>query len=137
MNDTGEITILEEGDVRITNRKAILGTKTYAIPDIISVGIKRDTSLLGCLIIALIGGGLLLGLFSYEALAVIFIGSAVVIVLLAQPNYIMQIRSMTGNTDILHSIDQDFLKRVVDAINAARAYESTQKVQSAPQLKTR
>lgn len=137
MNDVGEITILEEGDVRITNRRAVLGTKTYAIADIIAVGIKRDTSLLGCLIIGLIGVGLLLGLFSYTALAFIFFGSAVVVVLLAQPNYIMQIRSMSGNADILHSIDQDFLRRVVDAINEAKAHESTQKVQSAPQLKTR
>jgi hypothetical protein len=137
MNDVGEITILDEGEVRITNRKAIIGTRTYAISDIISVRIKRDASLLGCLIVGLIGGGLLLGLFSYQALAFIFFGAALVVALLAQPSYILQVRSVAGSADILHSIDQDYLKRVGEAIDEAMAYESTKKIPSAPQWKIR
>jgi hypothetical protein len=134
MNDVGEIIILEEGDVKITHRKAIIGAKTYAISDIVSVGIKRDASMVGCVIIALISVGLLLGLFSYQVAALIFLGAAAVVALLAQPSYIVQIRSISGSADILHSIDQEYLKRVVDAINDALAYESTDKVKMAAQL---
>lgn len=131
MNDVRETIILEEGDVKITSERAIVGTKTYAISDIISVSIKRDSSMVGCLIIALISGAFLLGLLSmgggsgYRVTAFIFLGSAAVVALLAQPNYIVQIRSIAGSTDILHSMDQDYLQRVVQAINDALAYKST------------
>jgi Family of unknown function (DUF6232) len=128
MNDAGEITILEEGNVKITNRKAIVGMKSYPISDIVSVGITRDATMLGCLIVALISGGLLLVLFSYRAAAFLFFGAAVVVALLAQPNYIVQIRSMTGSADVLRSVDQDYLKRIVDAINRAVAYQAKEQV---------
>src|SRR5688572_3650628 len=128
MNDVGEIIILEEGNVKITNRKAMVGTKSYPISDIVSVGITRDATMVGCLIVALIVGGLLLILFSYRAAAFIFLGAAAVVALLAQPNYIVRIRSMTGNADILHSIDRDYLTRIVDAINHALAYESKDQI---------
>jgi hypothetical protein len=70
-------------------------------------------------------------------LAFIFFGAALDVALLAQPSYILQVRSMIGSADILHSIDQDYLKRVGEAINEAMAYESTKKVPNTPQLKTR
>jgi hypothetical protein len=35
---------------------------------------------------------------------------------------------MTGNADILHSIDRDYLTRIVDAINSALAYESKDQI---------
>jgi hypothetical protein len=128
MNDAGEIIILEEGNVKITNRKAIVGMKSYPISDIVSVGITRDATMVGCLIVALIIGGLLLVLFSYRAAAFIFLGAAAVVALLAQPNYIVQIRSMSGSADVLHSIDRDYLTRIVDAINRALAYESKDQI---------
>ena len=37
MANTGETTILEEGGVKITNRRAIIGLKTYAMANITSV----------------------------------------------------------------------------------------------------
>jgi hypothetical protein len=130
MNDAGEITLLEEGNVKITNRKAIVGMKSYPISDIVSAGIKRDATMVGCLIVALISGGLLLVLFSYQTIAFLLFGAAVVVALLGQPNYIVRIRSMTGTADILHSIDQDYLNRIVDAINRAVAYEAKEQIKS-------
>src|SRR5687768_13662842 len=101
MNDAGEITLLEEGNVKITNRKAIVGMKSYPISDIISAGIKRDATMVGCLIVALISGGLLLVLFSYHTIAFLLFGATAVVALLAPPNYIVRIRSMTGTADLL------------------------------------
>jgi hypothetical protein len=37
---------------------------------------------------------------------------------------------MTGTADILHSIDQDYLNRIVDAINRAVAYEAKEQINS-------
>jgi len=134
MNDVGEITILEEADVRITNLRAVIGTKTYALSDVISVRMTKEGSIVGCLIAALISGALLLGLFSlvsatynsgYCFTAFIFLGAAIVVALLAQPTYNIQIRSLSGNEDILQSMDGDYLKRIVDAINDAIVYELT------------
>src|SRR5436190_16751771 len=39
MNDMSETTILEEGKVKITNLRAIIGTKTYPISNITSVNL--------------------------------------------------------------------------------------------------
>lgn len=133
MKDVRETTILEEGEVRITNARAILGTKTYAISDILSVTITRDSSMVGCLILTLISGAFLLGLLSlgggsgYRVAAFIFLGAAIVVGILAQPSYIVQIRSVSGNTDVLRSMDQDFVQRVVEAINDALLYRSTER----------
>lgn len=44
MDDTAETTILEEGNVKITNRRAIISSKTYSLSDITSV--KRVAELL-------------------------------------------------------------------------------------------
>lgn len=133
MKDVRETTILEEGEVTITSARAIIGTKTYAISDILSATLTRDSSMVGCLILTLISGAFLLGLLSlgggsgYRVAAFIFLGAAIVVGILAQPSYIVQIRSVSGNTDVLRSMDQDYLQRVVDAINDALMYRSTER----------
>ncbi len=128
MNDVGEITILEEADVKITTLRAVIGIKTYVLSDLISVRMTKESSMVGCLIAALFSGGLLLGLFSfvsatynleYCSAAFIILAAALVVALLAQPNYILQIRSVSGKSDILQSMDEDYLRRIVDAIDEA------------------
>jgi hypothetical protein len=128
MNDVGEITILEEADVKITNLRAAIGTKTYVLSDLISVRMTKESSMVGCLTVALFSGGLLLGLFSFVSAtynleyclaAFIILAAALVVALLAQPNYILQIRNASGKSDILQSMDEDYLRRIVDAIDEA------------------
>jgi hypothetical protein len=128
MNDVGEITILEEADVKITTLRAAIGTKTYVLSDLISVRMSKERSMVGCLVAALLSGGLLLGLFSFVSAtynleyclaAFIILGAALVVALLAQPNYILQIRSVSGKTDLLQSMDEEYFKRIVDAIEEA------------------
>lgn len=128
MNDAGETTILEEGDVIITNRRAVIGPKTYAMSDVTSVGMTKAGSAAGCVIAALMSGGLLLGLFSFVSdiynsqyclTGFICLGSAMVVAFNTPPNYIIQISSMSGRADILQSMDKDYLERIIDAINDA------------------
>ena len=40
MNDVSEITILNDGNVRITSLRAIIGLQTYAMPKITSVNMR-------------------------------------------------------------------------------------------------
>ena len=128
MNDLRERIILEEGEIKITDRRVVIGTNTYALSDVISVRLTKDRSGIGCAIAALIGVGILLGLFSLASTiynselcltGIISLGAAVVVALLAPPNYTLQLRSMSGKADILRSMDEDYLKRIVDAINNA------------------
>ena len=128
MNNVRERTILEEGDVKITNRRVVIGPNTYPLTDLISVGMTKDRTAIGCAIAAFVGVGILLGLLSlvsevynseYCLAGIISLGAAVVVALLAPPNYILQIRSMSGKAEILRSMDEDYLRRIVDAINNA------------------
>ena len=132
MNDVHERTILEEGDVKITNRRVVIGIKTHALSDVISVRMTQDRSGIGCAIAALIVVGILLGVFSLVSTSfnselfltgIISLGGAVVVALLAPPNYVLQLRSMSGKADILQSTDRDYLRRIVNAINDAVGYE--------------
>lgn len=131
MTDVIETILLEEGEVIITNRRAVIGTASYALSDIISVRMTKDSSTIGCFVAALLGGGFLLGLFSFvstqyssEICSSAFIvgGAAIIIALLVPPNYILQIRSMSGRVYTLKSIDVDYLRRIVDAIDGAMAH---------------
>ena len=88
----------------------------------------KDRTAIGCAIAAFVGVGILLGLLSlvsevynseYCLAGIISLGAAVVVALLAPPNYILQIRSMSGKAEILRSMDEDYLRRIVDAINNA------------------
>jgi len=135
MNDVGEITILEEADVKITTQRAVIGAKTYPLSDLISVRMTKEGSMVGCLIASLLSGGLLLGLFSLVSAAYnleiclaafIILGAALVVALLAQPNYILQIRSVSGRTDLLQSMDEEYFKRIVDAIEEAMGVRVTE-----------
>jgi hypothetical protein len=135
MNDVGEITILEEVDVKITTQRAVIGAKTYPLSDLISVRITREGSMVGCLLAALLSSGLLLGLYSLVSAAYnlqiclaafIILGAALVVALLAQPNYILEIRRVSGKTDLLQSMDAEYFRRIVDAIEEAMSVRVTE-----------
>lgn len=127
MNEGSERTILEEGDVKITNQRAVIGTKTYALSDLIYARITKDSSIGGCTVIGFVSLGVVLELFTLlsplynveiRIVAFICFGAAIV-TLLVPPNYVIQIRSLSGHVSILRSMDEDYLRRIVDAINNA------------------
>jgi hypothetical protein len=128
MNDVMETTILEEYDIKITNLRARVGTETYNLANITSARIMRERSVLNLFILALIGLALLIGLFSLGSstysrslgiTAFTILGGALVIALTAQPTYHLMITSGLGTTDILQSMDEDYVKRIQEAIRYA------------------
>jgi len=128
MNYVSETTILEDDDVIITDRRVVIGTETYALSDLISARLTKDSSTVGCLIAGLMSGGFLLALISFVSTAYnweirigafIFFGAALIVALLVSPHYIVQIRSVSGKANVLRSMDEDYLRKIVDAINGA------------------
>lgn len=126
MNQIEEVTILEANNVKVTNQRAVIGTKTYSLSDDVSAGIVKDRSMVGCLMGALITGALITGLLSFanpeissafRIAAAILFGAAIIVAVLAQPNYILQITSGSVKADVLQSMDRDYLEAIVDAID--------------------
>jgi hypothetical protein len=58
--------------------------------------------------------------------AFIILGAALVVALLAQPNYILEIRRVSGKTDLLQSMDAEYFRRIVDAIEEAMSVRVTE-----------
>lgn len=138
MSEIGEITILESGNIKITNRRAVLGTDSYAISNIIVARVTKEGSMVGCLVVSLISIGLLVGLFAIVSdtisetdysrylltAAFICVSSALVVAVTAQPNYTIQISGPFGSLEVLQSGDKNYLESIVDAIQDAISYET-------------
>ena len=127
MQDLTETTILKEGTVKITNLRAIFGTKTYEIANITSASIKvRDPNLfmpvlfavyLGiCLVLVAIsnreeyGHWLQIGLYVGTAAFVMFVISR-------KTKYTVQIKNPVSELDVLETGDRNYAERVVKAVN--------------------
>jgi len=126
MTDVKEVTVFEEGSVKITNLRAIFGTKTYAISNITSVNRRKRPpsnasiwwiivgvllSLIGLFSLREFWGSLVLGLAIIVAGAYSFYNSKTV--------YIVKIGSASGESNVLESHDQIYIKRIVEAMNEA------------------
>ena len=148
MSENGEITILETGNIKITNLRAVVGPHSYPISNIMTVRITKEGSAFGCLVVSLISIGLLVGLFAIVSdtisetdysqyllmAAFICVSSALVVALTAQPNYTIQIRGPFGDLEVLQSNDKNYLEIIVDAINDAILYEANGRREELQQL---
>jgi hypothetical protein len=126
MNEVSETTILEEGNVKITNLRAIISTKTYAMSNVTSVNLSKKSDSNAPLFLIL--GGILLGMIGLTnvrdyigclILAVLLVGGGILASKTAKPTYTVQIGSASGESNILESQDVDHIKRIVDAMNDA------------------
>jgi hypothetical protein len=124
-----ETTFLQEGLVKITNQRTLVGTATYPMSEIKSVTvIMRERSSLPVWPGA---GGLFLILWSFVdqtgyfgpffTLGVMLIILALAIRLLARPSYVIQIRNAAGVSDIFGSTDLALIQRILGAMNRATA----------------
>lgn len=138
MNENQETTILQEGLVRITNRRTLIGTQTYSMSDIKSVTVTRRGKSVRPLRLVLVGILLLLwsiidqtGYYSEFFNWGIFLSViGLVLVAIAKPSYVIQIRNSSGVNDILGSTDLSLIQRIVEAMNkgiAGRARDSGSK----------
>jgi len=132
-----EHVILEERDVRITNLRAILGNKTYAMSNITSVSLNKRTPSRLPVTFLLMGAGLLaLFLFSFiqllggedtNAIPVLvlllfgggFLALGILMRWAIKPTYVVRIGSASGESDVLTSTDRDLTERIIGAMNQA------------------
>lgn len=129
MNDRNETTILQDGFVKITDRRTLIGTISYSNAEIRSVKLTRRARSKRPL--WLVAGGILLVLWSvidqtgyyreFFNWGVALIAVGLTIVLITKPTYGVQIGSASGQDDILRSADRAFIERVVKALNHAIA----------------
>lgn len=125
MNELYETTILQEGLVRITNRRTLIGTQTYSMSDIKSVTVTRRARDVRPIWLVLVGILLLLwsiidrtGYYrDFFNLGILLSVTGIVLVVMAKPSYVIQIRTASGIRDILGSTDPAFIQRIVGAMN--------------------
>jgi hypothetical protein len=120
-----ETTILQEGLVKITNRRMLVGTMTYWMSDIRSVSVTRQERSNRPLWLVIVG---LLFLFwsvidqtGYYAeffnIGTVLVIVGLALVLLAKPTFALQIKGPSGETSILRSTNQDYIQRIAGAMN--------------------
>ena len=127
MADLNETTILQEGPVKITNRRTVIGTITYQMSQINSVHVTRQARNVRPLL------GIIPGIFfitwslldqtaqfmEFFNIGMAFIVVSVILVWIAKPTYAVQIGNSSGHNSILRSTDPSFVQRIVDAMNVA------------------
>jgi hypothetical protein len=129
MTELSEITILQEGLVKVTNQRTVIGTISYSISDIKAVRVtsrSKDIKPLWLTIpgILLIAWSLIDQTAQFMELfniGIALIATGVAVVLIAKPTYAIQIGSAAGEHSILRSRDPNFIQRIVDAMNHAIA----------------
>lgn len=129
MNDASEITILKEGSVKITNLRAIIGMKTYAISNITSVNTRVSEPKMFIPVFFTVNMGIcsvLIAISNMEAYAQclqtgLYAGITGILLFLIsrKTKYSAHIKSPAGELRILEASDRDYVERIVKAIHQA------------------
>ena len=129
-NNTQEKTIFQEGNIHITDKRAVLGAKTYSIANITSVSTVENKPS-ACFPFVLISLGFLavlsyiIMLFSSEStpsvliIGLIMVGIGFLIVRSQSTSYKIKIGSASGEIDGMTSKDKELISRIVKAMNEA------------------
>ena len=150
MDVMSEFIILKTDDIRITNRKAIIGWKTYEISKItsVSLGEKNLSPFAGkslvvlSLISFLIGILFCLGALSIRFITIVgdfvdrpqiilhFLVAVIGLIFIYigslgwesdKPTYLVRIETASGTSNILEKKDKNYVERIINAINDAIA----------------
>ena len=129
MAEVNETTILQEGLVKITNLRTLIGTKTFFMSDITSVQLTKQAKSYWSFLLVI--GGILLLLWSnndqslqlaeFFNIGIVLVVVGAILVILAKASYTVQIESAAGTSNILKSTDQNFIQRIVEAMTKAIA----------------
>ena len=128
MNEPRETTILQEGLVKVTNLRTLIGTQTYSISEIKSVRVTKQARSYQPLWLVILGILLILwayfdatrGFVAFFAIGILLIVAAMAI-FLAKPSYAVQIGISIGQLNILRSSNLSFIQKIATAINNAIA----------------
>lgn len=126
-----EVTYYSDGVIQVTNARAVLEGKTYAMSNITSVTMGKIPAnpWIGILMAV---AGLLMLLFSFSVLpedvgergaclffALLVVVLGVALAYFAKAKYVVKIGSASGEADALTSTDKDYIQKIVNAINEA------------------
>jgi len=130
VKENGEVILLKEGHVEITDLSARIGQKTYAISNIHSVGVhntyepKLFLSVFFMLVVAAWSASVAMSpmeTYSQNMAVGLVIGMAglIFLILSIKTKYSIRIRSSDSELNILESNDKNFAGRIAHAINRA------------------
>ena len=134
MKDRSEFTILKEGNVKITNRRAFIGLKTYAMSHITSARVRTNEPTLFIPLFVMIVMGVCSVLVAMSDMdeyshfltvsLYIGIGTGLFFLLSRKTKYSVRVRSSMGELTILEANDRDYAERIVGALNEAIRLQS-------------
>ena len=129
MNDASEITILKEGNVKITNVRAVIGTKSYAISNITSVSMHVNEPKMFLPVFFTVNMGIcsvLIGISNMEAYAQCLqtglyasITGILLFLISRKTKYSVHITGTAGELRILEANDKDYVERIVHSMHQA------------------
>jgi len=124
---TPETTYYQEGGITVTNARAVLGAKTYAMANITSVSMgEKPANRAPGIVVALIGlaiagcsatagsdatGGIVFG--------IIVLGVGIAIAAAVKTQYVVKIGSASGESNALVAKDKEYIQKIVNAVNEA------------------
>lgn len=116
---------LSDATVKITNARAVIGGKTYALANITSVGMHQEPATYGaCVLLGCIG--LFFAWMGYELEFSVCIFSGIVALIGAiawgsqlKPKYWVRIASASAESNAIWSFDRTYISNVVEAMNKA------------------
>ena len=127
--ENGEVILLKEGHVEITDLSVMIGQKTYAISNIHSVRVhthepKLFLSVFFMLVVAAWSASVAMShmeTYSQTMAVGLVMGMAglIFLILSTKTKYRVRIRSSDGELNILESNDKNFIGRTAQAINRA------------------
>lgn len=121
-----ETVYYSDSAIQVTNARAVLGGKTYAMANITSVTMgEKPVNRTPGIVIAIVGlsiaactstasnsaGGVIFG--------ILVLAAGIAIAAIAKPSYIVRLGSASGESDALISKDREYIQKIVNAINEA------------------
>ena len=127
-----ETTIYEDGDIKITNLRAIFGAKTYAVSNISAVEMRSKAPSPFPALIGLLGGVLLLlslpsffnnrtwdNNWTLLVIGLILIFFSVMSIRAAKTEYTIAFSSSSGEIKAFQSYDKEEIDEILQALNDA------------------
>jgi hypothetical protein len=107
-----------KNDIKITNTRAIINGKTYAMANVTSVSLSKTPSnaYIGWLLFLV--GLIIIFLLSMQ-FGWVFVIVGLIWALVAKPSYHVNLGSSSGETDALSSKNRQLIEGIVEAINQA------------------
>ena len=127
-NMASEEVIYRDGNITVTNTRAILGGKTYAMANVTSVAMgKKAANRAPGIIVTLVGvivAGCTIsgdGFGVGAVIGIMLLVAGIVVAVLVKDKYIVSIGSASGEINALTSPSKEYIMKIVVAINKAIA----------------